>query len=73
MALAIVRLWLKSNYSSIDHVSFCTFENASYEMYKDLISTVYFPFSKYHLANIHTRENLNKDCVVNVKSVEISN
>ena len=28
MALATVRLWLESNYSSIDSVIFCTFENA---------------------------------------------
>ena len=37
------------------------------------MSTVYFPVSKYHLTNIYTKENSNKDCVVNVKRVEISN
>ena len=42
-------------------------------MCKDLISTRYFPVSKYHLTNIFTKENSNTDCVVNVKSVEISN
>ena len=29
--------------------------------------------SKYHLINIYTKENSNTDCVVNVRSVEISN
>ena len=52
MALATVRLWLESNHSSIDHVIFCTFENADYEIYKDLMFSVYFPVSKYHLTNI---------------------
>ena len=73
MAQATVRLWLESNHSSIDHVIFCTFENADYEIYKDLMSTVYFPLSKYHLTNIYTNENPNTACVVNVKNVEISN
>ena len=44
MALATVRLWLASNHSSIDRVIFCAFENADYEIYKDLMFTVYFPF-----------------------------
>ena len=35
------------------------------------MSTVYFPVSKYHLTNIYTKENSNKDCVVNVKRVEL--
>ena len=73
MALATVRLWLESNHSSIDHVIFCTFENADYEIYKDLMSNVYFPVSKYHLTNIYMKENSNTDCVVNEKSDEISN
>ena len=29
--------------------------------------------SKYHLTNIYTKENSNTDCVMNVKSAEISN
>ena len=37
------------------------------------MSTVYFPVLKCHLSNIYTKENSNTDCVVNVKSVEISN
>ena len=73
MALATVRLWFESNHSSIDGAILCTFENADYEIYKDLMSTVYFPVSKYHLANIYMQENSHTDCVVNVKSVEISN
>ena len=73
MALATPRLWLESDHSSIDRVIFCTFENADYEIYKDLTSTIYFPVSKYHLTNIYAKENSNADCVVNVKSVEISN
>ena len=73
MALATVRLWLESNHSSIDHVIFCTFENADYEIYKDLMSTVYFPVSKYHLTNINMNKSSNTDYVVNKKSVEISN
>ena len=35
--------------------------------------TVYFPVSKYHLTNINMKESSNTDCVVNKKSVEISN
>ena len=34
---------------------------------------VYLPVSKYHLTNKYTKENSNADCVMNVKSVEISN
>ena len=37
------------------------------------MSNVYFPVSKYHLTNIYMKENSNTDCVINVKSVEISN
>ena len=73
MALAIVRLWLESNHFSIDCVIFCANENADYEIYKDLISTVYFSMSKYHLTNMNMKESSNTDCVVNKKSVEISN
>ena len=73
MIPAIVRLWLESTHSSIHHVIFCTFENADYEIYNDLMSNVYFPVSKYHWTNIYMKENSNNDCVVNVKSDEISN
>ena len=73
IALATVRLWLESNHSSIDHVIFCANENTDYEIYKDLMSTVYFLQSKYHLTNINMKESSNTDCVVNKKSVEISN
>ena len=37
------------------------------------MSIVYFPVSKYHLTNIIMKESSNTDCVVNKKSVEISN
>ena len=37
------------------------------------MSTVYFPVSKYNSTNIYMKENSNTDCVVNVKSVAISN
>ena len=40
MALATVRLWLESNHTSINHVVFCPYENADYELYRDLMSTV---------------------------------
>ena len=73
MVIATVRLCLESNRSSIDSVIFCTFENVDYETHKDLLSSVYFPVSKYHLTNIYMKENSNTYCVVNVKSVEISN
>ena len=72
MALTTVRLWLESNHSSLDHVTFCTYENADYEIYKDLMSTVYFPVSKYNLTNIYMKENSNTDSVANMKSDEIS-
>ena len=73
MAQATVRLWLESNQSLSDHVIFCTFEDADYERYKDLMSIVYFPMTKYYLTNIYTKENSITDCAVNVKRVEISN
>ena len=73
MALATIRLWLESNHSSIDCVIFCPNENADYEIYKDLMSTVSFPVSKYHLTNINMKERSNTDCVLNKKSVEVSN
>ena len=37
------------------------------------MSTVYFPVTKYHLTNINMKESSNTDCIVNRKSVEISN
>ena len=74
MTLATIRLWLESNHSSIDLAIFCTHENnADYELYKDLMSTVYFPVPKYHLTIIYVKENSNTDCVVNVKIVKIRN
>ena len=57
----------------VDHIIFCTYENTGSEMYRDLMTTVNFPVSKYHLANMLLKENSNTDCVVNVKIVEISN
>ena len=35
------------------------------------MSTVYFPVSKIHIANNYMKQNSNKDCVENVKNVEI--
>ena len=46
VALATVTLWLESNHSSVNCVIFCIYENVDYEMYKDLMSTVYCPVSK---------------------------
>ena len=37
------------------------------------MSTVYFPVSKYYLTNTNMKECWNTDCVVNKRSVEISN
>ena len=73
MAIATVRLWLESNHFSIEHAIFCANENADYKIYKDLMSTVHFPVLKYHSTNINMKESSNTDCVVNKKSVEISN
>ena len=73
MAMATVRLWLESNHSSVERVIFCANENADYEIYKDLMSTVYLPVLKYHLTNINMKENSNTDRVVNKRSVKISN
>ena len=73
MTVATVRLWLGSNHSSIDHIIFCTYENTDPEIYEDLMSTVYFPVSKYHLTNIYMKESSNTDCVVNKKNVKINN
>ena len=47
MALATA-FGLESSHSSVDRVIFCTYENAHYEIYKDLMPNVYFPVSKYH-------------------------
>ena len=54
---------------------FCTYENAHYGIFKDLMSTVYIPVSKYHFTNILMKENdcVVNDCVVNAKSVKIGN
>ena len=52
---------------------FCTYENMSYEIYKDLMSTMYFPVVKLHLIGNCLKENSNSDCAVNVKIVEMSN
>ena len=42
MAFATARLCLGSNHSSIEHVIFfSTYENQDYEIYKDLMSTVF--------------------------------
>ena len=71
VVLATVRLWLESNHYSVDRVIFYTYENEGYEIYKDLIS-VYFPVLKIHITNNYMKESSNKDCVVNVKNVEIS-
>ena len=60
MALTNVRLWLESNHSSIDCVIFCVNENAAYEIHKDIMCTVYFSVSKYHLTNINMKESSNK-------------
>ena len=43
MAPATVRLWLESNHFSTVGVIFCTCENADYEIYKDLMSSISFP------------------------------
>ena len=64
--------WLESNHSSIDHIIFFTYENADYEIYKALMSTVYFPVS-IPFDYIYMKENSNTDYVVNVEIVEISN
>ena len=69
MALATVRLI----HQIIDCVNFCTHENADYDIYKDLMSTVYFPVSKYDLTNINVKQSSNTDCVKNVESVKIIN
>ena len=57
----------------MDCIIFCANKNADYELYKDLMSTVYFTVSGYYLTNINMKESSNTDCVVNKKSVEISN
>ena len=51
MALATA-FGLESSHSSVDRVIFCTYENAHYEIYKDLMPNVYFPVSKYHFTSI---------------------
>ena len=40
IALVSARIWLESNHSSVNRVIFCTYENADYEIYKDLMSIV---------------------------------
>ena len=72
VALATVRIWLELNHSSADPVIFCTYENADYEIYKDLMSTVYFPVSEIHLTDNYMKESSNNDFIVNVTNFEIS-
>ena len=71
IALATVRLWLESNRFFVDRVILCTYENSDYEIYKDLMSTIYFPVSKIHSTDSYMKENSNNDRVVNVKNFEI--
>ena len=60
MALATVKLRLESYHSSIDCVIFCANENADYEIYKDLMSTFYFPVSKYHCESVEISNELGR-------------
>ena len=69
-ALATVRLWPESNHFSVDCVIFCTYENADYEINKNLMSSFYFPVSNIHSTDSYMNENSN-DCVANVKNFEI--
>ena len=39
----------------------------------DLMSTVYFPVSKYRLTNTFLKESSNTYCIVNVKMVQVGN
>ena len=48
VALTAVRLWLESNHFSIERVIICTSENVDYDLYKGLISTIYFFLSLCH-------------------------
>ena len=73
MALATVKFWLKSNHSFVDRGNFCKYKNADYEIFKALMSAVYFPVSKHLLTNNSMKENSNNDYVVKVKSVENKN
>ena len=56
VALATVRLWLESNHSSVDCVIFCACENEDYEIYKDLMSMVYFPVSRIRLTGNYMKK-----------------
>ena len=73
MALGTARLRLESNYSPVDRVIFCTYENSDYEIYKDLIFAVFFPGSKCHLTGSHMKEGPNNDSVANIKNIENHN
>ena len=73
MALITARLWLESNYSSIECVIFCTYEYSYYEIYKDVMYTLYFPVSKCHLTSNHMKESPNNNCVANIKNIENHN
>ena len=57
MVTATVKLWLETNHSFVDCVIFCTYENSDYQIYKNLMSTVYVPVSKHHLTNDYIKEN----------------
>ena len=69
MAFSTARLWLESNHSSIECVIFCTYENSYYEIYKDVMSTLYFPVSKRHFTSNHMKESPNNNCVANIKNI----
>ena len=55
IALNTVRVWLEYNHLSVNRIIFCTYENEDFGIYKDLMSTVYFPVSNNHLS-----ENINE-------------
>ena len=52
---------------------FCTYENSDYEIYKDLMSTVYFPVSKCRFTVNHMQEIPKNNCMANVKNIENHN
>ena len=61
IALNTVRVWLECNHLSVDRVIFCTYETEDFDIYKDLMSSVYFPVCNNDLSD-NTLEKTDDAC-----------
>ena len=71
IALSTTRKWLESNHASVDYVIFCTYENYDFDLYDDLMATVYFPvLNNYSTDNID--ETPGSECSTSATNIDIN-